>query len=91
MSERNLLTWDGEQFLERPESEARDMAKADTAQVYDPDNGWDGDLKVRAQFTGYHNKAMATKVDNTVEEKPKRVVRRKKVARKKKVVSDEDN
>lgn len=90
MAERNLLTWDGEQFLERPETEAKDMAKADKAQVYDPDTGWDGELKARTQFTGYHNKAMATKVDATVEEKPKRTVRRKKVARKKKVVSDED-
>lgn len=71
--------WNGEQMLEGlTDEEAAKMVKEDTGQWLEHHDG--SQFKHRHEFTGYSNKAMATKVVD--EEKPKKTVKKKATKKK---------
>ena len=66
-----LMIWDGVEFIDVSEAEARALVKAGKAIIMQEHDG--SALPVREEMSGYQNKAMATEVKAT----PKRPARPK--------------
>lgn len=78
-----VTTWDGEEFAQMDEKEARKLEKEDKVQILSDGFVSGLDLKYRHEFTGYQTREMRAAAPANPKPAKKKTAAKKKVAAKK--------